>query len=333
MKRLLVVAISAAVLAAGVWWWLRPASVAVTATPATVDATPPQPSERAAAALPAPRVVIADAETLRKQMFAGPPSHETSGPYLVGDTLDELLARAAAGDVMAMRSVGNGLHGCLSAFVDPDARRLKEQLDRDLQSNMDVTEGRAERDRVTYDHYEGLLAYHVDCMAIGRERAASGLGWLERAARAGDPEAKAEYASRALDNNAYPDEAAMLSDLDEVIRRRDLADTWVREAIESGERQALGTVANAPETMVRDPRQRAVHSLAWRMVLDRDFGGVHSDDMQRMLQRQSYIESAQDWASDDAAWIGFVDEARRIAANTTQLPPDQQRPRRPPSGG
>lgn len=306
---------------------------APTSAPAPDAAAVAAPAELPSDAPPAPEPVRwADADTMRRQMFAGPPSYEQQAPYLLGDDIDDLQARAGSGDVKAMRTLGRGLHDCLSVFEDPDALDAKQSLDMNLASNLRKPDDRVSRDQNAYEVYDRTMARHVDCMALGRERAASGLGWLERAARAGDPQAKTEFASRALDRNAYPTEAAMLSDLDEVIRRRDLADAWVREAIESGERGALAMIANGPETMVRDERQRSIHQLAWRMVLDRDFGGAHSDDVGPMSERQYYIDMRQAWASDDAAWAGFVEEARRIASRTSELPPDQRRPRRPPGG-
>ena len=322
--------------AAAMWWSSLRESLP--------DAPPPQSVEERVApvSMPAPALAVepsathqmtVDPQALQMQVFAGPPPGGLAPPYLLGDEIDALHARASAGDPKAMLQLGTGLHGCLSSWRDPEAREPYQTLQGMLQLNASGGRPHAERDRQSHDSYARAMARHVDCMAIGRERASTGLGWLERAARAGDIDAKTAFAQMALDDNAYADNGAMYVDLDEVIRRRDLADAWIRDAIASGERSALAAIANGGEHMVRNLRDRALYSAAWSLVLQRDFGGENFARMvQESLQRDMYLQSGQDWARDDAAWNTFEAEARRIAEHTSPLPPEQSR--RPlPRGG
>lgn len=310
--------------AAAMWWSLRES---------LPDASPPQsvgdrasPVPELAVEPPATQRITVDPQVLQMQVFAGPPLGGLASPYLLGDEIDALHARASAGDLKAMLQLGTGLHACLSNWRDPDARKPYQLLQAELQHNASGARPRAESDRESHDRYARAMARHVDCMAIGRERASTGLGWLERAARAGDIEAKTAFARMALDENAYADDGAIYADLDEVIRRRDLADAWIRDAIASGERSALAAIANGGEHMVRNLRDRALYSAAWSLVLQRDFGGdAFTRMVQENLQRDMYLQSGQDWVRDDAAWNTFEAEARRIAEHTSPLPPEHSR--------
>lgn len=256
----------ALVVAATVVWWSQYASPPdASPVPQVVSRASPPPPPVAEPSVP--RAAPIDPQTLRMQATAGPPQYAVDPPSMLGDDIDSLHARATAGDLAAMRILGTGLHACLSRWRDPDAREPYRQLQTELQGNSDGKRPHADLDRQSYDRYERAMARHVDCLALGKERASTGLGWLERAARAGDLDAKVAFARMALDDNAYADDGEMYADLDEVIRRRDLADAWVRDAIASGERRALADIANGNENMVTNARDRAVYSLAWSLVL------------------------------------------------------------------
>lgn len=254
---------------------------------------------------------VLDDTIIALQVFAGPPREDDDRGPLLGETIDALLAGAAAGELEAMRELGTGLHRCLQAFVDPRATEIERRF---LEES--ASEYRAE---VGFLNYTIQMAHHLDCIAIGHERAATGLGWLERAARAGDVSAKVAFATRAFDEAAYPDDSAMLSDLDEVLRRRGLVDAWVRDGIESGERSALANIANSPAATVRDPRMRAIYELAWKMVLAREHtDGPWADQLRRQQSSEYRDMLGQAWTDEPGAWDAHIAEARRIAARTSQ---------------
>ena len=269
---------------------------------------------------------------MRLQATAGPPEEPRFEEYVFLDRLDELTERAHAGDLDAMRELGDGLHNCLTHLRDPDAKKLRDTL------AMQLDHGRAEKgahlDQQAYARHDRAMREHANCLAIGAERAGTGLAWLERAARAGHLQAQLGFVRRALDASSYPEREDLYANLDEVIRRRELVDRWIVEAIATGERSALADIANS-DGAVRDPRQQSLYELAWRHVLVRDFGddSPHADDMRRAMDRDTYLAIGQDWAREDAAWNDFLEQARTIAERTSPLPPEYARRPPPPSGG
>ena len=260
-----------------------------------------------------------DARFLQMQVFAGPPRTDESGRRpLAGEVVDDLQARAAAGEVDAMRALGIRLHECLGAFNDPEGAEITRTYDVAREQIGKSPDYAASRNEGAFLTYTSRMAQHNDCLALGRERAALGLGWLERAARAGNVAAKVAYATHAFDTAAYPDDTALLSDLDEVLRRRALVDAWVIDGIESGERTALANITNSPDTTVRDPRMRATYDLAWKMVLAREVPDGQWADQVHRLQGADYRELlGQEWTEEPGAWDAYIAEAGRIASRTS----------------
>lgn len=229
---------------------------------------------------------------------AGPPEPDPFGPPdLIGQHYPGLLERATAGDTDAMVELGRWLMGCRAALRDPDARQLHERLEQNLAPRRDGRMRGVEDIRRTRDFHERSLLEHVDCVALGAERVGTALGWIERAARAGDHRAMADFARYAFDRHEYETEEDLVQDLDEVIRRRDLARAWIQEALDAGERGALGYLSNdygtlfpydrvsaeayryaaSVDTAFHRPGEEAELSLLWHRGPRLEWRGAHGD--------------------------------------------------------
>ena len=75
------------------------------------------------------------------------------------------------------------------------------------------------------------------CDALPAEERERGLAWIERAATAGDAAARRTFLQYALEDHYMPETVA--ADLEELVRRRDVARDFVREAMEHCEPDAF----------------------------------------------------------------------------------------------
>jgi hypothetical protein len=136
---------------------------------------------------------------------------------------------ALSGDMRAAEILGSRLAACLDAIRDPDGEQLRRTYG-DLQKRQK-------------EFYDLRVAEHAECVAVGPAPVLRYHEWLELAARSGSVRAMSTYASTAF--NPFADHAELLANLDEVIRRRDLARQWAQQALRQGDSRVIGVLAEA----------------------------------------------------------------------------------------
>ena len=127
-----------------------------------------------------------------------------------------LFARARGGDVQAMSDLGYTLLQCQG---NAQARRamLIRQAESDYRLDVQM------RTRTI----EAIREWDTYCATIPAEERARGLAWIETAAATGDADARRHFFANALAE--FADETAILANIDEVERRRDVARRFARE--------------------------------------------------------------------------------------------------------
>lgn len=245
MKRVRIAALAgAAVVAAVAAAVLLRAPVPPAATPtavpeavasrATIDSVPSPP------VVPAPDVAVAAPSFAPK--FAEPP-----------EALVDLLARAGAGDVEAMVDLGMSLQECRAdklADLDKRIRRLETRESKLVEVRPDG--GEVDQREVLV---AGMRHTIARCESVPPEERNRAFAWIERAAAAGDLDAREMFFTQALDD--FPDEAAVIANIDEVERRRDVARRFAREDIAACVDGVFDTQSRAFDVLgMADPVER-----------------------------------------------------------------------------
>jgi hypothetical protein len=167
----------------------------------------------------------------------------------LADHLRALELAALSGDMFAARVLGSRLASCLGAIRDPQGERLRR------------TYGAHQTRQKEWHDRE--VAKHADCLAVGEAAVLRYHEWLELAARSGNVHAMSAYAEWAL--KAFEGNAEMLANLDEVIRRRDLARHWAQQALSQGDVNAINVMTDAyfgdGGLYPRDMTRGAAHEL------------------------------------------------------------------------
>lgn len=319
-----VVAIACAVAIAVVW--LRWPTITKVVSSRTAPASAPLPPRAADTDAPPASAVAAPAPTV-----GVPPD-----VWLPSNDVRDFSDAAAAGDADAMLRVGRALRACVEYLADPDGAKLREEHERAIAGLRERNlPSEAPAFANTNDRFARRFAMRADCLSIGAERIVAGLAFIERAARAGHVKAKVEFARGAF--SEFPDGGALLANLDEVARRRDLARHWVMQALEAGEPGAVDVLVDAyygdSPLFPRDFRQGAPYSMAQEMIRTRR---VDPAAFRRLYEqgpnRESYAWGDENaWVRDDAAWQAALERARAIV---DRIPPDPPRkPLRPPPPG
>lgn len=157
------------------------------------------------------------------------------------------LRRAESGDVDAAAELGNLLAGCTSTLLDPEARKITADWQRELAHVEDLRRTDPENAEMVLRNrrrsHERVSAIHADCIAVGLPLLADYHVWLERGARGGSVDAMRGYALNAFSD--FADQNAMLADVDEVLRRRDLARAFLRQAFERGDVMSIEVLAGS----------------------------------------------------------------------------------------
>lgn len=196
-------------------------------------------------------------------------------------TFPQLRADAEGGDVDAQIDLGTWLARCVTQGQPGYGDQVARQFEATAASGLPGTEWRGallEQQRRVRDM---LLLEHADCVLMAESGVDPSHLWLERAARTGSIEAKVAYAAMALDEfRADADTngatARYLANLEEIVRRRDLARRWLAEALRAGSIDGLQLLVRAyageHPLYPHDARQAAIHRHALELARARQSG-------------------------------------------------------------
>jgi hypothetical protein len=187
----------------------------------------------------------------------------------------ELRALASAGDMQAAHVLGARSAHCVQVLRKEAPEELTRRYEDDLEhlagrspASTDVRRRNAER-RLR----EGLDRYQ-DCLVVGLARAHEGVDWLERAGLAGNDAARVDFAAHALAE--YETRGALIADIEEASRRRQLARVWLEQGVRDGNEHALRRVtdslAGGDGLYVRDEASFQAHAYALQLVQGRRAG-------------------------------------------------------------
>lgn len=241
--------LAGSVLAGLTWWWTREAPSPATAAHPGASSAPdaaPGDASRAHAPLPTGRF-----DDLRPDLEAAARAGHPEAAFIIGRTIAHCLHHqpmpggrfttmlaeliASAGDTISIggRPLGDDRNLDMLLFAQEESQRLCAGTD-------------------------GLRAAPPDDSAFD---------WIARAADAGHTGAMALYPHLAFD--AYRDDAALLADMAEVVRRRERARAHLHTALERGEPAALGAAAQAygaDGVFGPDPARSLAYFLAYRQT-------------------------------------------------------------------
>ena len=169
---------------------------------------------------------------------------------------------ASSGVPDAMREMGQALAACARRDKRSDADYETAQIDVQLQveAAMKSQGGRLSSDdqiRNVAKAMQDRKALDESCAKLERGQIDSWPQWLERAALAGDTQARRDYTHWAYDE--YRTQGLQPADLDEALRRRDLVAQFASDLLAQGDCSAL----NELQWAVPD----AVQSYAYRLSL------------------------------------------------------------------
>jgi len=221
----------------------------------------------------------------------------------LADVEPGLRLLAASGDTAAAFALGSRAAGCMKRLREKTREELLDEQREELDDLNDpyVEPRLAEVRRQNVERrLRGALAYYDDCAEVGEKRLSDYLAWLEKAGRAGHSSARIAYAQYAFDEWQKPLE--MVADIEEAVRRRTLARTWLDELVAAGNESALIAYVAALDgrngLYAPNEDKRAIYSYVLDLVQNRRVG--------RFDERWAagpYIPSAPEWTPERAARI------------------------------
>ncbi len=279
-------------------------------TPAPGPAAQPAPT----AAAPAPTNDTEDDE--EDPVAAAPPRRadlpDPSRP--LAETIPELLELAKQGRADAMHALSMHLMRCRRVMDVGDTEMRTEEVKRFYWRYGREPSTDRELDRIAASIERGATLREA-CAGVDEALADDGVAWLEKAALAGDTDAMLDYSQWGL--SGMRDANTLMQNFDEVARRRELAGTFLKRALERGDCRALGALASAYAADGRgrqwiftaDPYFAVVYAEAQRLA-DQRSGGLTAEQERRRLgmieRRGEGLEAAR------------LDAARRQGAQLFQ---------------
>ncbi|MEN5062228.1 hypothetical protein [Luteimonas sp. TWI1416] len=300
-----------------------------------------------------------DIARIREAVTAQPSTALTSSPTLDGAAADalevwripiaEVVARYAgpadAGDVKAAYIVGARVGSCHRTLREytpqatlADYRRGIDHIDDD-HPNSEVIRDNVERQLVaSSDRFN-------ECRAIPSDILAKAVPWLEQAAAAGHIGARHAYPDVAM--REFDSREGIIRNPLEARRRRTLARTYLEEAVQAGNREALQRYARAqngrgplyPEDRraaqvygyvealaMRQPRRLDPRTAAIQARVERrrvELGGRSQPDAFSTLLRDGPVRYPTD-AFSDSEWEAIAAEGRRLFHASFELPPSER---------
>ncbi|MCQ4163394.1 hypothetical protein [Tahibacter harae] len=262
------IALPAALLALAWWLWPAPLRSPVVAPPA--PAAPPEAVPGVAATAGA-----ADTPPQPAAPSAAAPQPPPLPQHLIRTTslaavLDELLQRAESGDVAAMQELGRRLNRCSANVLRHGHADIEDRKANLAQAYVGNPEDfRANLRRGLEEDQRRL----DECKAVPEPLRSSGVDWLEKAAATGSGTAQLVYVQEALYEFTLLDEHQAVAQIDEFLRRRDLARRFLAEAMTHCVPDALRTQLDFGKYLFerKDPRDYAINRAAAADALLREY--------------------------------------------------------------
>ena len=201
----------------------------------------------------------------RRQPKPAPAPSRIAAPS-VGESPDAVVAAmtlsANAGEPAAMRYLGESLRRCVHAARGSDEELEKRRIDLQLQiedalRSSGVATDRAQQANMVAASTGQDRALRDACARLDPAQVSAWISWLERAAFAGDAEAKRDYAKYAFQD--YLEHGVPPGDLDEAVRRRDLVREFSEDLLAEGDCSALSEL----QWSVADPVAAHAYRIAY----------------------------------------------------------------------
>lgn len=294
------VAVALGLVLSGWLWFIRqpaaPAGVPapVAAAPAytapktaqTIRATPGSAATRPAAAEPPPL----------------PPALKSA--RWLSEVHAELLQRAEGGDVAAMLELGYRLLPCSSNGM-ANQRRYLQSYQSYQRGNEDGPLSAAVQANVK-KNIDTALRMLAECEGLPESQRGRGIDWMEQAAASGWGKAQLDYVEFALGEFRTLDENQAITQIEEFLRRRELAQRFLAEAMTRCVPLALNVQTFASDLLFDggNARDYAINRAAAAVAAEREGMAAGADTL--------YLENRR---SEFYSFVGELDDAARAEAH------------------
>lgn len=240
---------------------------------------PVAPAGASAVAAPAVQPVVAKSTKL---VAESPLPQRFIYLFDLPDLLPELMPLAEAGDMAAMRHLGQRLLDCNDNNLRRKWRELKEEEQEPPATGADAEQRRENREF----HLEQMRRQILECEDLPAAQRNSGIDWLERAAEVGSGRARLDYAYLALAEYRLMRPAEVVANIEEIQRRRSLAQRYLAEALQHCVPGALNSLIGSGERLddAADPRERMINRVAANHALLRE---LHARGAPAEIQREA----------------------------------------------
>jgi hypothetical protein len=170
-------------------------------------------------------------------------THEAQARHLAdslkGTPLDLAIATlkplADSGDAEAMKMLADDLRDCQFAYRGSDADVRRQVVDRILESEHRMNHGEPWTNELEATGAEVKTAIDTrdQCTKVDATLSARWFDWLEQAARAGNTQAKLDYASLSMWD--FPEGAKTQADVGEIQRRQQAGVDYLQDVLQSGQ--------------------------------------------------------------------------------------------------
>lgn len=262
MKRASAAGIALALLLAAWLWFATPS-----APPAQAPAAAPMPSTATQASTPSgstDTISVAPPPSATRPLPAEPPPLPPAlkDARWLSEVQDELLQRAEAGDVAAMLELGDRLIPC----SDNGLAGLRRGLQQDRKSLLgdEKHDWSPAAQANIQKRVDTTLRVLAECEALPQNQRGRGFDWMEKAAASGWGKAQLDYVQFALGEFNALDQDEAITQIEEFLRRRQLAQRFMAEAMTHCVAEALNVQTFAAVRLFGggDARDAAINRAA-----------------------------------------------------------------------
>jgi hypothetical protein len=198
-----------------------------------------------------------------------------------------MLPLAEQGSAEAMRYLAEALQKCAGVDHSNDTDFESQQIDLQIQyedavekigTAIDASELARNVAKATIKR----KALQGACAKLDNSQISSWLKWMERSALAGDINAKRDYSTAAFEE--FREQDISLSNLDEVVRRRNLVQQFSNDLLASGDCNAL----NSLQSVTSDPVQAYTYRVALLRYI-KDITTVQGGDLGNYADLEGYL--------------------------------------------